>query len=190
MLSMLFAYILIVFFFAIEGGRMRKGQEAKTFDAGQFDGGSSRLLFLVFFFNVVILIIANAFNFGQINTANDVIGWIGIAIMCCGIMFQVWASQTLGKLYTRTLLVTQGHAVVQRGPYKAVRHPGYLGLILMWAGAGLATVNWIAAAIVTLTMVAALRYRINCEETMLVASFGQQYTDYVDHTWRLLPFIW
>ncbi len=76
------------------------------------------------------------------------------------------------------------------GPHEYVRHPCYLGVILLWVGAGLATVNWIAAALVTLTFVAAYRYRINAEERMLVASFGEQYVAYKEHTWRLLPFVW
>ena len=60
----------------------------------------------------------------------------------------------------------------------------------MWAGAGLATVNWIVTVLVTLTFVAAYRYRIELEERMLVASFGDQYAAYMKHTCRLLPFIW
>ena len=86
--------------------------------------------------------------------------------------------------------ISESQRVVQEGPYKSVRHPGYLGVILLWVGAGLATVNWIVAALVTLTIIAAYRYRINAEERMLVASFGEQYAAYAKHTWRLLPFVW
>jgi protein-S-isoprenylcysteine O-methyltransferase len=189
MFTILFAYfILIVFFAVIE--RLRKGQEAKTFDAGQFDRGSTRLIGLALLFNVIILIAANAFNYFQIGTANDVIGWTGIAIMFCGITLRVWALQTLGKFYTRTLRVTESHKVVQEGPYKRVRHPGYLGVILVLVGAGLATVNWIAAVIVTLITLTAYRYRITSEEDMLLTSFGDQYREYMEHTWKLVPFVY
>ena len=86
--------------------------------------------------------------------------------------------------------ISESQRVVQEGPYKNVRHPGYLGVILLWVGAGLATVNWIVAALATLTVIAAYRYRINAEERMLVASFGAQYEAYMKHTWRLLLFVW
>lgn len=41
--------------------------------------------------------------------------------------------------------------VVQKGPSEKVCHLGYLGTLSTWVYAGLATVNWIAAAIITLT---------------------------------------
>jgi protein-S-isoprenylcysteine O-methyltransferase Ste14 len=82
----------------------------------------------------------------------------------------------------RTLRVTESHNVVQEGAYKKVRHPGYLGVILVLVGAGLATVNWLAAVIVMLTTIAAYRYRITWKKNMLVASFGNKYREYMKHT--------
>jgi len=108
--------------------------------------------------------------------------------MLCGITLRVQANRTLGKFYTRTLLIKESHNVVQERPYKKVCHPGYLRIMLMWVGAGLATVNWIATAIITLTTVAAYQYRINCEEDMPVSSIGKHYKEYVKHTWRLITF--
>jgi protein-S-isoprenylcysteine O-methyltransferase Ste14 len=189
MFTILFAYVILVVFFAIIE-RLRKGQEAKMFSKGQFDKGSTLLISVALLFDVIVLIAANAFNNFHIGTVIDSIGWIGIAIMFCGVTLRVWALQTLGKFYTRTLRVTESHHVVQEGPYKKVRHPGYLGVILVLGGAGLATVNWIVAVIITLTIVAAYYYRINCEENMLVASFGDQYREYMEHTWKLVPFVY
>jgi protein-S-isoprenylcysteine O-methyltransferase len=186
MYSIFLAYFILIAHFAVTEGR-RRGQEVK---AGQYDKKSTRFIGLAVFINVVILIAANALNYLQIGLMADVIGWIGIAVMLCGIALRLWASRTLGKFYTRTLLISDGHRVVREGPYKRLRHPGYLGVILLWAGAGLATVNWIAAVLVTFTVIAPYPYRIHCEERMLITSFGQPYKDYADHTWRLLPFIW
>ncbi len=123
----------------------------------------------------------------EIGIVND-FGWIVIITMLCSITLRVWANRTLGKFYTRTLLITESHNVVQERPYKKVCHPGYLGIMLMWVGAGLATVNWIAAAIITLTTVAAYQCRINCEEDVPVSSIGKHYKEYVKNTWRLIPF--
>ena len=189
MFTILCAYIILIVFFAVIE-RLRKGQEAKTFDVGQFDKGSQRLIGVAFLFDFIVLIAANAFNYFHIGTANDAIGWIGIVIMFCGITLRVWALQTLGKFYTRTLRVTENHKVIQEGAYKRVRHPGYLGVILMLVGAGLATVNWIAVVMVTLITLAAYHYRITSEENMLVASFGDQYREYMEHTWKLVPFMY
>jgi len=120
----------------------------------------------------------------------DVISWIGIIVMLSGILLRVWAFQTLGRFYTRTLRISEGQRVVQEEPYKYVRHPGYLGVIVLWVGAGLATANWIVTVLVMLTFVFAYRYRIKVEERMLDASFGEQYAACKEHTWRLIPLIW
>jgi isoprenylcysteine carboxyl methyltransferase (ICMT) family protein YpbQ len=106
-----------------------KGQEVKTSDTCQFNGGGKRLLDLAFFFNVVVFIFANAFNYFKIGIFNDFVGWIGIVSMLCGIMLRVWANRTLVKFYTRTLLITESHTVVQKEPYEKVCHLGYLGTL-------------------------------------------------------------
>ena len=189
MYSILVAYLILIVYYAITESR-RRGQPAATLKGGAFDQASTRLLSLALFINIILVIVANALSYFQLGPMADLIGWIGIAVMLCGITLRVCASQTLGRFYTRTLRVSEGQRVVQDGPYKYVRHPGYLGTILLWVGAGLATVNWIVAVLVTFTFVAAYRYRINAEERMLVASFGEQYAAYKEHTWRLIPFIW
>ncbi len=189
MYSILAAYVILIAYFAITESR-RKGQAATTLRGGPFDQASTRLLSLAVAINIILLIVALGLNYFQLGLTVDVIGWIGIAVMLCGITLRMWAVQTLGRFYTRTLRISESQRVVQEGPYKNVRHPGYLGVILLWVGAGLATVNWIVAALVTLTVIAAYRYRINAEERMLVASFGEQYEAYMKHTWRLLPFVW
>jgi protein-S-isoprenylcysteine O-methyltransferase Ste14 len=189
MYSILVAYLILIAYFAVTESR-RKGQEATTLKGGQFDQASTRFLSLAVAISITLIIVANALNYFQLGVMADVIGWIGIVVMLCGITFRVWAFQTLGRFYTRTLRISGGQRIVREGPYKYVRHPGYLGVIVLWVGAGLATVNWIVTALVTLAFVAAYRYRINAEEHMLVASFGDQYAAYMKHTWRLLPFIW
>jgi protein-S-isoprenylcysteine O-methyltransferase len=189
MYSILAAYLILIAYFAITESR-RKGQAAITLKGGPFDQASTRLLSLAVAISITLVIVANALNYLQIGVMADLIGWIGIVVMLCGITLRMWATQTLGRFYTRTLRVSDIQRVVQDGPYKNLRHPGYLGVILLWVGAGLATVNLIVAALVTFIIIAAYRYRINAEEHMLLASFGEQYAAYAEHTWRLLPLIW
>jgi len=189
MYSILVAYLILIVYYAVTESR-RRGQAATTLKGGPFDQASTRFLSLAVAISIILVIVANALNYFQLGVMVDVIGWIGIVVMLCGITLRVWAFQTLGRFYTRTLRISEGQRVIQEGPYKYVRHPGYLGVIVLWVGAGLATVNWIIAVLVTFTFLAAYRYRINAEERMLVASFGEQYAAYKEHTWRLLPFIW
>ena len=75
------------------------------------------------------------------------------------------------------------------GPYRLVRHPGYIGSILVWVGSRLA-VNWLVAAATALVLLPVYAYRISAEEQMLVDHFGDAYRTYKARTWRLVPFVW
>jgi protein-S-isoprenylcysteine O-methyltransferase Ste14 len=60
----------------------------------------------------------------------------------------------------------------------------------MWAGAGVATVNWIVATVLVLVMFWSYRYRIECEEAMLLVTLAPHYQSYRERTWRLIPYIY
>jgi protein-S-isoprenylcysteine O-methyltransferase Ste14 len=113
-----------------------------------------------------------------------------VALMGAGLGLRVWAALVLGAFYTRTLRTSAGQRIVAEGPYRLVRHPGYLGVLLLWLGAGLATANWIAAATIMAFMVRAYARRIQTEEAMLTATFGDEYLRFAGRTWRLIPFVY
>ena len=62
-------------------------------------------------------------------------------------------------------------------------------MLLLWQGAGLASQNWLAAAIIFTLMSVAYAYRIRSEESMLLTAFGEKYRDYRASTWRLVPWV-
>jgi protein-S-isoprenylcysteine O-methyltransferase Ste14 len=74
------------------------------------------------------------------------------------------------------------------GPFRLVRHPIYLGWILMAFGAPTMTVNRLMfAAISSLYLIVAIPW----EETSLVSAFGERYRAYQTQVrWRLIPGIW
>ena len=98
--------------------------------------------------------------------------------------------KTLSKYYTRVLTTTEEQEIIKKGPYKIIRHPGYLGTMLTWSAAGVAMQNLIIFIAGTGMMLIAYFYRINYEEKMLVDKFGEKFNDYKKHTWRILPPVW
>ncbi len=122
--------------------------------------------------------------------ASSIVSWLGLVIMLLGLALRVWSMRALGAYYSRTLRVTDAQVIVTQGPYRVVRHPGYLGTILLWVGSGLALANWIATVGVALLMLGVYGYRIRSEEGMLLTTFGEHYREYCRHTWRLLPFLY
>ncbi|MEO8678509.1 MAG: methyltransferase [Vicinamibacterales bacterium] len=74
------------------------------------------------------------------------------------------------------------------GPFSLVRHPIYLGWILLVFGAPLMTVTRLVFAAVSS---AYLIIAIPWEERSLVESFGERYRTYQKQVkWRLLPWVW
>ncbi|MCC7352169.1 MAG: hypothetical protein IT330_00325, partial [Anaerolineae bacterium] len=66
------------------------------------------------------------------------LSWFGLALFAAGIAVQVAAMWALRGLFTVRLGMQPGHRLVSSGPYRLVRHPGYLSYILSLTGIGLA----------------------------------------------------
>jgi len=117
-------------------------------------------------------------------------GLAAIVVILLGVGLRVWAALTLGEYYSTTLMTTKGQKVVTTGPYSRVRHPGYLGEILIWTGLGVVSSNLIAMAILPVMFVVVLLYRISSEEKMLVKELGNDYIQYQHRTRKLIPFVY
>jgi protein-S-isoprenylcysteine O-methyltransferase Ste14 len=117
------------------------------------------------------------------------LAWLGVIVGCCGLALRLWSLLTLKERFTRTLLVQDHHAIERGGPYRWVRHPGYLGSLLCLNGVALASGNWITLAASLAATGAAYGYRIWVEEHMLTAALGPAYAEYRSQVRALLlPF--
>lgn len=86
--------------------------------------------------------------------------------------------------------VHSDQTVVDRGPYRWVRHPSYTGLIIFFVGLGLALSNWVSLLILVLAPTAGLLVRIHYEEKALMAGVGEQYRRYAANHRHLFPGLW
>jgi protein-S-isoprenylcysteine O-methyltransferase Ste14 len=114
---------------------------------------------------------------------------LGLAMYLFGIAYAFWAAITLGRLYAPTVQVQFDHRVIEKGPYRFIRHPRYAGGLLAFLGIGLALQSW--AAVLTLLSVMGLgyAYRIRVEERFLIAELGNDYIEYCKRTKRIIPLI-
>jgi len=184
------AYGLIGCFFVAER-LLRQGESAKSLQEGQADRGSTRAIGAAFGLVMLAMLVAPLLNRQSIGRYHgEKAAWSGIAAMLTGLVLRIWASRVLGAFYTRTLRTAAGQHLIADGPYRLVRHPGYLGNLLLWFGAGVATSNWIVSSAIAFFMVRAYRYRIRAEEAMLADAFPREYQGYASRTWRLIPFIY
>jgi len=118
--------------------------------------------------------------------------WIfaGSAILASGSLLRRWCFRTLGRHFTGSVTVTSDQPVIDSGPYRLVRHPSYLGGILMWLGIGVACGNVLSIAVLTLTPAIAYQLRMNAEERALVETIGDPYQQYMARTKRLIPYLY
>jgi protein-S-isoprenylcysteine O-methyltransferase Ste14 len=185
------AYVLLLSFFLIEKF-IRKGDDAKTLKKTEYDKGSTNLLGFTFVISSLLLIAAPVLNYYKTGAFKMPvpINILGLLIMASGITIRVIAVSTLGKYYTRTLRKKADHEIVSNGIYKYIRHPGYLGNILLFLGAGIAMGNIFAFIVIFVLVLSTYVYRIKIEEKMLNDIFGEKYKEYFMRTKKLIPFIY
>lgn len=115
---------------------------------------------------------------------------VGLVVMWLGLAVRVWAIAALGRAFRTTIEVDPEQAVVSTGPYRWVRHPSYTGLLLIVAGFGLSTGNWLSFAACLALPLPALVRRIHLEEAELSLVLGESYRAYESGKARLIPRVW
>jgi len=79
-----------------------------------------------------------------------------------------WAISSLGKYWNTKILVIPGTSLVSKGPYKYIRHPNYLAVVIEIAVIPLIFSCYLTSVIFTLLNLLVLRRRIRIEERALI----------------------
>jgi protein-S-isoprenylcysteine O-methyltransferase Ste14 len=116
--------------------------------------------------------------------------YAGVLLFVAGLFLRWWAIITLGRFFTVDVTIEKDHEVVERGPFRVVRHPSYTGVLLAFVGFALSLRNWAALLIMLLPIFAAFNHRMNVEEDALSRALGSRYADYMRRTKRLVPFVY
>jgi protein-S-isoprenylcysteine O-methyltransferase Ste14 len=95
----------------------------------------------------------------------------------------------LGRFFSGTVGTQEGQFVVEKGPYKFIRHPSYTGALLIFIGLGLAFQSWGAVLSLILLFCIAYGYRIHIEEKALISELGEEYIEYKKKTKALIPYL-
>jgi protein-S-isoprenylcysteine O-methyltransferase Ste14 len=98
------------------------------------------------------------------------------------------AVRALGKYMTPEIQVRKDHELIQRGPYRSIRHPVYTAIILGAAGSAILYLSLPLGAL-TVFLVVMATVRARSEERLLSSpeAFGKEYADYVARTGRFVP---
>lgn len=116
--------------------------------------------------------------------------WLGIGVMVAGFGFRLASMLALGEQFSHEVAVKEDHTIVDRGPYRWVRHPSYTGAVVTYLGIGVVTGNWLSVVAALGGALAGFGYRISVEERALRERLDD-YEAYVERTpYRLVPGIW
>lgn len=134
---------------------------------------------------------AVALNLGVAAYSVGVLGFaVALLILWSGIALRWWSFRTLGRYFTFRVMTSTDQPVITSGPYRMLRHPSYLGILLALLGIGLMYGNWISVASLVVLPFIGFMNRIRVEEAALRATLGDRYTSYALGRKRLIPLVW
>ena len=155
-------------------------------------GIGAELFFRVLFYIAILLFAfpASHHYYAQVQLwrLGEKLNWILVALTTAGLLFAWWARIHLGRLWSDWVVKKVGHHVVDTGPYRLVRHPIYLGLLLA-AFATAIEKGTSFALLGAATITVAFYTKARREERFLRAELGEDYDAYARKTAMLVPFL-
>ena len=177
-----FVWIASELFGAVLVPRLRRRGATKV----ERDRGSGPLIIFTVF---VSIILAFSFGYAGIGELPDWAFYLGILLMFLGILVRQWAIAVLGRFFSLTVRVAEDHRVVEKGPYRLVRHPSYTGVLITFIGLALAVQSWGALLVLLGVFSLSFGYRMRVEERALLSGLGDDYANYMKRTKRLIPYL-
>lgn len=126
-------------------------------------------------------------NNNEWNNLNYSIAIFGVCISMIGIIVRWISIIQLNKEFTVDVAISENHNLNTNGMYKHIRHPSYLGLLLICFGLSIAMNSITSLLVISIPVFIVVMYRIKIEEKILVIEFGETYKNYMKKTRKLVP---
>jgi protein-S-isoprenylcysteine O-methyltransferase Ste14 len=112
--------------------------------------------------------------------------WTGAGLLAACALLLTWTLHSLGKNLTDTVVTRKAHTLVTTGPYRWVRHPFYVSVLLLVLSCAMLAANWFIFGC-GLALFAMMSLRTRIEEGKLVERFGDEYRRYTERTGAFFP---
>jgi protein-S-isoprenylcysteine O-methyltransferase Ste14 len=182
----IFAAVIVASFAFLDPGLLRERMRP----GGQRPPLALRLFGLV----LVLHWIVAGLDRGRFHWSDDVPAWLrtaGLIAVAAGYGLAFWA-MLVNRFFSSVVRIQsdRGQYVITTGPYRWIRHPGYLAGIVIMVSSGIALGSWFSAAILIALSLPFLLHRAITEDRVLQAELPG-YRDYAARVrWRVLPGIW
>ncbi len=111
---------------------------------------------------------------------------VALAIAICGVALAFWARATLGGNWSGQITLKEDHTLVRSGPYRAIRHPIYTAILMMFLGSALSYGTLGAVVGFPLALIGFV-IKAKQEEALMLETFPDAYPAYRSQTKMLVP---
>lgn len=177
-----FSFMLLVTMLAVDPQLARERERPGPED------DASRMRFAAGFF-FLLTVTAASFLTGRLHrlTVPNSLRWFALGVFALGSSIQLWAMIT-NPFFSPVIRLQheRGHVLVESGPYRLIRHPGYLAMIVSVPSSAIAIGSWLAL-IPALGFISIILHRAAMEEQFLSAKLPH-YAEYAGRVPSGLPF--
>ncbi len=147
-------------------------------------------LILIQIFSLAIVFLAPFFDRRAIGVLEfgNIFRFAGFGLIIPGFVLMQMAAKHLVGQFSIQVRLQAGHRLIQSGPYKWLRHPRYLGILLFFLGISMVFRSGLAI-LCALALFGVLVWRVLAEESLLQQEFGTDWEEYRARSWRIIPFL-
>jgi protein-S-isoprenylcysteine O-methyltransferase Ste14 len=174
-------WISLALYWNISARSIKSAAEPQTFAA--------RLARMPVWLGFVLFIAAWAYPLGPVTIRRTVFSdSAAVAICALGLFVAIWSRKVLGAEWSQDVELKKGHQLVERGPYRFMRHPIYTGHLLMGLGTAIAS-GLLVAFVGLVSFMVGFWIKLNQEERLLLRVFPDEYPAYKAPVKALIPYV-
>jgi protein-S-isoprenylcysteine O-methyltransferase Ste14 len=112
--------------------------------------------------------------------------WAGALLTGAGVGLAILARWHLGTNWSGTVTLKEGHELIRTGPYRAIRHPIYTGILLALLGTAIAF-GEVRGLVAFAVAWGSFYFKARREEAFLTQEFGEKFGTHAKETGMFLP---
>ena len=107
-----------------------------------------------------------------------------------GLIIRIISIRILKQYFSYSVAKAENQEIIEKGLYKYIRHPGYLGQLIIFTGISISLSNWLSVILMLLSTLVGYVNRIRVEEKFITEEMGDIYSNYQKRTKKLIPKIY
>jgi protein-S-isoprenylcysteine O-methyltransferase Ste14 len=153
------------------------------------DKGSQWLLYGLITTGYALSFAIGATKIGRMYDWNTFFA-IGTALFGIGFIIRIYSILTLKQYFPYSVAKAENHEIIETGLYKFIRHPGYLGQLIIFIGIAISISNWLSILLMMIPVALGYLYRIKVEEKFMSDQLGEDYKKYQERTKKIIPVVY